>query len=144
MKFDFSYQKVLDFKEKEKDMAKQEFGSIKIKQMELQEKLDGLDLVEEQVFNQYNDVNHKTVWEILEFQQEIDHVNRQKKLLELQSQQLVQEVEQKHKKLIEKTQEAKMWNQWKSKSMAAFQKHMNQQEQAMLDEMAVLRHSRRI
>lgn len=144
MKFDFSYQKVLDFKEKEKDMAQQEFGSIKIKQMELQEKLDGLDVIEEQVFNQYNNVDQKTVWEILEFQQEIDHVNRQKKQLEFQSQQLHQEVEHKHKMLIEKTQEAKMWNQWKSKSMAAFQKQINQQEQAMLDEMAVLRHSRRI
>lgn len=144
MKFKFSYQKVLDVKEKEKDMAKQEFGSIKQKQMELQEKLDGLDLIEEQVFNQYNNVDHKTVCEILEFQQEIDHVNRQKKQLEFQSQQLIQEVEQKHKMLVEKSQEAKMWNQWKSKSMAAFQKHMDQQEQAMLDEMAVLRHSRRI
>lgn len=144
MKFDFSYQKVLDFKEKEKDMAQQEFGSIKIKQMELQEKLDGLDVIEEQVFNQYNNVDQKTVWEILEFQQEIDHVNRQKKQLEFQSQKLHQEVEHKHKMLIEKTQEAKMWNQWKSKSMAAFQKQMTQQEQAMLDEMAVLRHSRRI
>jgi flagellar protein FliJ len=144
MKFDFSYQKVLDFKEKEKDMAKQEFGSIKHKQMELQEKLDGLDLVEEQIFNQYNDVDHKTVWEILEFQQEIDHVNRQKKQLEIQTQQLHHEAEHKHKVLIEKTQEAKIWNQWKSKSMAAFQKQMDLQEQAMLDEMAVLRHSRRI
>lgn len=144
MKFDFSYQKVLDFKEKEKDMARQEFGSIKLKQMELQEKLDGLDVIEEQVFNQYNNVNQKSVWEILEFQQEIDHVNRQKKQLEFQTQQILQEVEHKHKMLIEKTQEAKMWNQWKSKSMAAFQRQMNQQEQAMLDEMAVLRHSRRI
>jgi flagellar FliJ protein len=53
-------------------------------------------------------------------------------------------VEQKHQVLIEKTQEAKIWNQWKAKSKQVFLKQMERQEQAMLDEMAVLRYSRRI
>ncbi|MCL6570294.1 MAG: flagellar FliJ family protein [Bacillus sp. (in: Bacteria)] len=144
MKFKFSFQKVLDVKENEQEIAKQEYGTTKLRQLELQEEIDGLELVKEQVFNQYNDVHKKTVWEILEVQQDIEHVSRRMKGLENQSQQIYQEVEQKHQILIEKTQEAKMWNQWKTKSKDAFQKQVDRTEQAMLDEMAVLRYSRRI
>jgi flagellar FliJ protein len=144
MKFKFSFQKVLDVKENEQEIAKQEYGTTKLRQLELQEQIDGLELVKENVFNQYNDVHKKTVWEILEVQQDIDHVSLRMKGLENQSQQLFREVEQKHLVLIEKTQEAKMWNKWKAKSKDAFQKQVDRTEQAMLDEMAVLRYSRRI
>jgi flagellar FliJ protein len=61
-----------------------------------------------------------------------------------QSQQIYQEVEQKHQVLIERLQEAKMWNQWKTKSKDVFQKQLERKEQALLDEMAVLRYSRRV
>lgn len=144
MKFKFSFQKVLDVKENEQEIAKQEYGTTKLRQLELQEQIDGLELVKENVFNQYNNVHKKTVLEILEVQQDIDHVSLRMKGLENQSQQLFQEVEQKHLVLIEKTQEAKMWNKWKAKSKDAFQKQVDRTEQAMLDEMAVLRYSRRI
>ncbi|PFP30771.1 flagellar export protein FliJ [Bacillus sp. AFS073361] len=144
MKFKFSFQKVLDFKEKEKEIAQQEYSTIKHKQLELQEQIEGLELEKEKVFNQYNDVHRKRVWEILEVQQGIDHVNLQKKNLEVQSQQIHKEVEQKHQMLIEKSQETKMWNQWKANSKDAFQKQLERTEQVMLDEIAVLRYSRRI
>ena len=144
MKFDFSFQKVLDFKEKEKELVQQEFGEIKLQQMELQEQIEGLEKTKEAVFNQYNDVNRKTVWEILEVQEEIKHVNLRMEKLSHQKRQLNQEVEQKQQVLIEKTQEAKMWNQWKEKSKLAFQKQLDQKEQALLDEMAILRYSRRV
>lgn len=144
MKFEFSFQKVLDLKEKEKEAARQEFGTIKQQQVALQEQMEELDLEKEKVFNQYNHVHRKTVWEILEVQQAAEHLSQQKKRLEIQSQQLFQEVEQKHSALIEKTREAKMWNQWKEKSREAFQKQQDRKEQAMLDEMAVLSYSRRI
>ncbi|MFJ7726554.1 flagellar export protein FliJ [Neobacillus sp. NPDC097160] len=143
MKFTFSFQKVLDVKEKEQEIAKQEYGTTKLRQLELAEEMEGLEAVKENVFNQYNDVDRKTVKEILAFQQEIDHVSLRMKRLEDQSQQIHQEVEQKHQVLINKNQETKMWNQWKEKSMEAFQKRLNRSEQAMLDEMAVLRYTRR-
>lgn len=143
MKFTFSFQKVLDVKEKEQEIAKQEYGTTKLRQLELEEQIEGLELVKENVFRQYNDVDRKTVKEILEFQQEIDHVSHRMKQLEDQSQQIQQEVEQKHEVLIKKNQESKMWNIWKTKSMEAFQKQLDLSEQAMLDEMAVLRYTRR-
>jgi len=142
MKFDFSFQKVLEFKEKEKEVVQQEFGEIKHKQLKLEEQIDGLEKTKEAVFNQYNDVNRKTVWEILEVQEEIKHINLRMEKLSYQQREITQEVEQKQKVLIEKTQEAKMWNQWKEKSKFAFQKQLDQKEQALLDEMAVLRYSR--
>jgi len=144
MKFNFSFQKVLDFKEKEKEIAHQEYGTVKHQQSQLEEQLEGLEVVKNEVFDQYNHVHRKTVLEILEVQKEIEHVNQQMKQLENQSQLLHQEVEQKHQLLIEKTQEAKMWNQWKAKSKEAFHKQLDRQEQAMLDEMAILRYSRRV
>lgn len=144
MKFKFSFQKVLEFKENEKDIAAEEYNTIQIRQMELQEQIDGLELVKEKAFDQYNDVHRKTIWEILEVQQGIDHVNRQVRMLEFQSQKIQQEAEHKHQVLIEKSKEAKMWNQWKEKSKDAFQRQLEQKEQAMLDEMAVLRFARRI
>ena len=36
---------------------------------------NGLEQTKENVFKQYNDVDRKTVWEILEVQEEINHVN---------------------------------------------------------------------
>jgi flagellar FliJ protein len=144
MKFDFSFQKVLDVKEKEKEIAEQEYGTIKLRQLELEDQMDGLESEKEKAFDLYNHVNRKTVWELLEVQNEIEHVNLKMEQLKHQSQRIQQEVEQKHQVLIEKAQEAKMWNQWKAKSKAVFLKQMERQEQAMLDEMAVLRYSRRI
>lgn len=144
MKFNFSYQKVLDVKEKEQELAKQEYGTSKLRQLELQEEIDGLELVKEEVFNQYDEVHRKAVREILAVQQEINHVSQKMKRLENQSHQMYQEVEQKHRVLIEKTQETKMWTQWKAKSKYMFQKELDRREQAMLDEMAVLRYSRKI
>lgn len=144
MKFQFSFQKVLEFKEKEKELAQEEFGTIKLQQLELQEQIEELESVKDKVFNQYDEVDRKSIWEILQLQQEIDHVSVQKKRLENQSKKIFQEVEQKHQVLIEKTQEAKMWNQWKVKSKDSFQKQLERKEQGMLDEMAVLRYSRRI
>lgn len=144
MKFQFSFQKVLEFKEKEKELAQEEFGTIKLQQLELQEQIEELESVKDKVFNQYDEVDRKSIWEILQLQQEIDHVSVQKKRLENQSKKIFQEVEQKHQVLIEKTQEAKMWKQWKVKSKDSFQKQLERKEQGMLDEMAVLRYSRRI
>ncbi|WP_040209362.1 flagellar export protein FliJ [Neobacillus jeddahensis] len=144
MKFKFSFQKVLDVKEKEKDIAQQEYGTVKLRQLELQEKMDGLELTKDKVFAQYNMVDKKTVSEMLDYQQEIEHVNQQMRWLANQKQQLHQEVEQKQQVLLEKSQEAKMWNQWMTKSKDAFQKQIDQKEQAFLDEMAVLRYSRRV
>jgi flagellar FliJ protein len=143
MKYKFTFQKVLDFKEKEKEAAEQEFGSLKLQQLELEEQIEELGSNKEKAFNQYNDVNRKTVMELLEIQQGIEHLNSQMKRLENQSNTLYQKVEEKQKILIEKTQEAKIWTHWKDKSKAAFQKQMDLKEQAMLDEMAVLRYSRR-
>ena len=144
MKFNFSFQKVLDFKENEKEIAHQEYGTVKLQQTQIEEQIEGLEMVKDEIFNQYNQVHRKTVWEILEVQQEIEHVNLKMKQLENQSQIILKKVEEKHQLLIEKSQEAKMWNQWKAKSKEAFQKQMDRKEQAMLDEMAILRYSRRI
>jgi flagellar protein FliJ len=144
MKFNFSFQKVLDFKENEKKIAHQEYGTVKLQQTQIEEQIEGLEMVKDEIFNQYNQVHRKTVWEILEVQQEIEHVNLKMKQLENQSQIIHKKMEEKHQLLIEKSQEAKMWNQWKAKSKEAFQKQMDRKEQAMLDEMAILRYSRRI
>lgn len=141
MKFQFTFQKVLDFKEKEKDLAEQEFGQAKSRAIELQEQIDGLEQVKEKAYNQYNDVDRKTIWEMLEFQQGIEYLNHKMKRLEHQSKQVHLEVEQKQQILIEKNQEAKVWNRWKSKSQKVFQLQMEQKEQAMFDEMAVIRYS---
>jgi flagellar protein FliJ len=144
MKFNFSFQKVLDFKENEKEIAHQEYGTVKRQQSQIEEQIEGLEVVKDEIFNQYNQADRKTVWELLEVQREIEHVNLKMKQLENQSRMILQKVEEKQQVLIEKSQEAKMWNQWKAKSKEAFQKQLDRQEQAMLDEMAILRHSRRI
>jgi flagellar protein FliJ len=143
MKFQFSFQKVLDFKEKEKEVAEQEYGTIKLQQLELEEQIEDLESEKDQAFNLYDNVHKKSIMEIIDAQRNIEYVNRQIKQLEYKSQQIHQEVEQKYQELIEKTQETKMWNKWKDKSKDIFHKEMLQKEQAMLDEMAVLRYTRK-
>jgi flagellar protein FliJ len=143
MKFQFSFQKVLDFKEKEKEVAEQEYGTIKLQQLELEEQIEDLESEKDQAFNLYDNVHKKSIMEIIDAQKNIEYVNRQIKQLEYKSQQIHQEVEQKYQELIEKTQETKMWNKWKDKSKDIFHKEMLQKEQAMLDEMAVLRYTRK-
>jgi flagellar protein FliJ len=143
MKFQFSFQKVLDFKEKEKEVAEQEYGTIKLQQLELEEQIEDLESEKDQAFNLYDNVHKKSIMEIIDAQKNIEYVNRQIKQLEYKSQQIHQEVEQKYQELIEKTQETKMWNKWKDKSKDIFHKEMLLKEQAMLDEMAVLRYTRK-
>ncbi|MCH6266819.1 flagellar export protein FliJ [Neobacillus citreus] len=144
MKYHFSFQKVLDVKEKEKEIAEQEYGTSKVRQLELEEQMNHLDSTMEKTFNQYNDVSRKTVRDILELQDEIQSIHHKKQQLENQFRSIHQEVEERHHLLLEKTKEAKMWNQWKEKSKAVFQKQLNQKEQEMLDEMAVLRYTRKV
>lgn len=143
MTYKFSFQKVLDFKEKEKEFAQADYGTVKLRQLELEEQIEDLVLKKEKVFSQYNDMNRRTVSELQLIDQEREHVNRRMKQLQAKSQEIYMEVEQKQQVLIDRMQEAKMWNQWKAKSKAAFQKQLEQKEQALLDEMAVLRYSRK-
>ncbi|WEG11233.1 flagellar export protein FliJ [Pullulanibacillus sp. KACC 23026] len=143
MTYHFTFQKVLDLKENEKEAAKQELGHVKRKQLELGEQLAEVDVHIEEALHQYNQVDRKTVMELLEIQEGIDYFNRQMNQLKTESKKLDHEVEEKQLVLIGKTQEAKTWNQWKEKSKAAFIKQMEQKEQAVLDEMAVLRYTRR-
>jgi flagellar FliJ protein len=143
MKFQFSFQKVLDFKEKEKEVAEQEYGTVKLQQLELEEQIEDLVSEKDQAFNLYDNVHKKSIMEIIDAQKNIEYVNHQIKQLEYKSQQIHQEVEQKYQELIEKTQETKMWNKWKDKSKDIFHKEMLLKEQAMLDEMAVLRYTRK-
>jgi flagellar protein FliJ len=143
MKFNFPFQKVLEVKEREKELAQLEYGTLKRRQLELDEQIEGLELAKDKVFDQFNEVHQKTVWEILEVHEDIKYVNLQKERLERQSLQLIQEVEQKQQVLVEKSKEAKIWNKWKEKSIETFEKQLVQKEQAILDEMAVLQYFRR-
>lgn len=144
MKYKFAFQKVLDVKEKEKEVAKEEFGSSKQRQIELDRKLAGLESEKDKIYHQFNQVNRKAVWEILEVHEELQHVDQQVKRLTQQSEQLHLEVEHKQIVLFEKTKEAKVWNLWKDKSKKEFIKQQERIEQAMLDEMAILRYSRKV
>jgi flagellar protein FliJ len=144
MKFHFVFQKVLDVKEKEKEQARQEFGSIQRRQTELQEQIDELQWQKEILLNQYNHVHQKTIMEILQVQQDIEHFDQRIHSLSYQCNLIDQEVEQKQQILLDKAKEEKIWSQWKVKSFHAFQKELERREQAMLDEMAVLRYSRKM
>ncbi|WP_251554693.1 flagellar export protein FliJ [Neobacillus muris] len=143
MKYTFSFQKVLDVKEKEQEMAHQDYGAVKLRLMEVDQQMEQLMVEKEEMFEQYNHVHQKSVSEILEMQEEMEHVNQKLKQLTDLSLKIHQEADRKQQVLIEKSQEAKMWNTWKDKSKQAWQKQIELQEQAMLDEMAVLRYSRR-
>lgn len=144
MKYQFSFQKVLDVKEKEKELAEQEYESIRLQQLEVQEKIEGVKDSKERILKQYDQVNRRKVSDFLHLQQEVDYINQQLKDLENHSHELHQKVEKKQQVLIEKTKEAKIWNQWKAKSLEAFQKRLIKEEQALMDEMAVLRYFRKV
>ncbi|HJV47265.1 MAG TPA: flagellar export protein FliJ, partial [Bacillota bacterium] len=141
-KFHFSFQKVLDVKEKEKEQAQLEFGVVKRAQTELLEKIDRLHALKESYLTEYNHVHQKTVLEILQIQEHINEVERHIRQLTLQCNQLDQEVDTKQQVLVDRAKEEKVWQQLKKKSFDSFQKQMEQKEQAILDEMAVLRFSR--
>lgn len=143
MRFEFSFQKLLEVKEKEKELAQQEYGAAKNRQLELQDQLKGLEASKEKVLDIYNHVHRKTVSEILEAQQEIAHVDLQLKRVSEETNQMFQKVSEKQLILIEKTKEAKIWDQWKEKSRDHFIKQLAQKEQAMLDEVAVINYARR-
>ena len=143
MKFNFSFQKVLDVKEKEKEQVRSEFGDLKLRQAKIEEELEGLARAKDAIFSKYDDLNRKSISEYLEMQDEINHVNGQLGKLTLSHHQIVDAAACKQQLLIEKTQETKIWNQWKEKSRLAFQAQVDKQEQTALDEMAILRHSPR-
>ncbi|WP_318507758.1 hypothetical protein [Bacillus sp. T3] len=57
MSFIFPFQKVLNVKEKEVEIAQQEYSSVKQQQMHLEEHLKRLDTSKDKAFHQYNDVD---------------------------------------------------------------------------------------
>lgn len=144
MKFHFVFQKVLDVKEKEKEQAQQEFGKVQRRQTELQEQICELQMQKEFLLNQYNDVHQKTIMEILQVQQDIEHFDHRIHHLSDQFSLINTQVEQKQQVLLDRVKEAKIWKQSKVKSFNTFQKQLEKREQSMLDEMAVLRYSRKM
>lgn len=144
MNYQFSFQRILDFKEKEKEQVQQVFSELKQRETSLQDQLVDLEQVKAAAFHRYNHVDSKSIAEILEVNEEIKYINERIEQLNFQKRRLHHEMTNKHQQLVEKSQEVKMWNGWKDKSKAAFLERMAQKEQASLDEMAVLRYSRKI
>lgn len=144
MNYKFSFQRILDFKEKEKDQVQQVYSELKQRELSLQDQLDDLEKGKAAAFHRYNHVDSKSIAEILEVNEEIKYINERIEQLNFQKRRIDHEMTNKQQQLIEKSQEVKMWNGWKEKSKAAFIEQMAQKEQAALDEMAILRYSRKI
>jgi flagellar protein FliJ len=142
VKFNTSFQKIIDIKEYETQQQTLEFSLVKSKQTELETKLHELEQKKEDSIEKHQLMKKMTVLDMIEFQQGIDHLDKQIIMIQSELIQVVQIVEKEHELLLEKVKETKKWNRLKEKSLTALQEEKNRKEQLFLDEIATLHYAR--
>lgn len=142
MRFNSSFQKILDIKEYEKQQQTLEFRSVKEKQMELETKLHLLESKKEQAIEEHQLLQKMTVLDMIESQQRMEYLDKQIEVIQLELHQVFQEVDKEHELLMDKMKETKIWNQIKTKSLNALEYEANRKEQSFLDEIATLHYAR--
>ncbi|MFF2448092.1 flagellar export protein FliJ [Neobacillus sp. NPDC058068] len=138
MTFRFPYEHILNLKEKEKEQAFSEYGSLVKKKDQLKEEIHCL--LEEQD-EQMNRANRMT--SVVEMQQQSHYLNlliqkiaQAKEVLG----KLDEELRIKQEKYLEKHKDERMWNFLRDKSLDTFLQKEKKVEQDQLDELAVIRH----
>lgn len=140
--FSFSLQKVLDLKEKEKELAEWAFGKSMQRTAEEEAKLQQLTGYREQVNQSIVAMQQQTcsaaqLMEVARYRQAIDRaiVSQTHVLTDCKI-----ELQRTRQKLTVRMQEAKLWNRLSDKAKEKFIHEEKQREQKELDEMGTTRY----
>jgi flagellar protein FliJ len=143
MSYQFPLQRILDYKEKEKQQAQQEFGLSLQKKEDVEQEILRLVQKKEQVESQlYQPDRGYKAMELVECQRYIDRINDQVSSLQRHLRRAQKDVEKKQQLLMEKSKDEKIWNEWKTRLIEQDRQSRHKQEQDMLDELASIRYFR--
>ncbi|MFJ5716424.1 flagellar export protein FliJ [Neobacillus sp. NPDC093127] len=138
MTFRFPYEHILSLKEKEKEQAFSEYGSLVKKKDQLKEEIHGLLEEQDEQINRSNGMTS-----VVEMQQQSHYLNlliqKISKAKEVMSK-IDEELRIKQEKYMEKHKDERMWNFLRDQSFDAFLQKEKKVEQDQLDELAVIRH----
>lgn len=143
MSYQFPLQRVLDFKEKEKQQAQQDYGISLQKQQDVEQQIYQLYQKKEQAEMQLHQWNrgYKAL-ELVEYHRYIEFMNQQILNLQKHLKRAQKEVDKKQQILMEKSKDEKVWYEWKSRLTEQDRLTQQKREQDMLDEMANIRYFR--
>ncbi|WHY88408.1 flagellar export protein FliJ [Neobacillus novalis] len=138
MTFRFPYEHILSLKEKEKEQAFSEYGSLVKKKDQLKEEIHGLLEEQDEQINRSNGMTS-----VVEMQQQSHYLNLLIKKI-AQAKEVLSKIDEelrvKQEKYMEKHKDERMWNFLRDKSFDAFLQKEKKVEQDQLDELAVIRH----
>jgi flagellar FliJ protein len=143
MSFVYSFQKILDMKEKEKEQAAVNYNkSVQALQSE-EQRLAHLEQdkyeLEQRVLQQESNIS------LAQLKSHYEYIGHLQRLIEVANESKVQaekEVEAKQFILFERTIDQKIWEKLKEHSFEKYREKINLQEQKEMDEMAVARYYR--
>jgi flagellar FliJ protein len=143
MSFVYSFQKILDMKEKEKEQAAVNYNkSVQVLRSE-EQRLAHLEQykyqLEQRVLQQESNIS------LAQLKSHYEYIGHLQRLIEVANESKVQaekEVEVKQFILSERTIDQKVWEKLKEHSFEKYKEKINLQEQKEMDEMAVARYYR--
>ena len=143
MSYRFPLQKVLDYKEKEKQQAQQELGSSLQKKQVVEQGIQQLFEKREQVEDRLFAVNKGyKISELHQHHHYMNALNQQIMSMQGQLRRAQKDVERKQSTLMEKARDEKVWQEWKIRLIEQERQEQQKKEQEMLDEMASIRYFR--
>lgn len=143
MSYRFPLQKVLDYKEKEKQQAQQELGSSLQKKQVVEQGIQQLYIKKEQTEDRLFSLNKGyKASELHHYHQYMNALNQQIISMQGQLKRAQKDVERKQSTLMEKARDEKVWHEWKIRLFEQDRQEQQKKEQEMLDEMASIRYFR--
>jgi flagellar protein FliJ len=140
MTFHFPYMHILNLKEKEKEQAYIELGTIVRKKETVIENKSSLEQKRNEFLKQADSKGHISIADIQQQHEYLNYLNGEMTKLEEKISQLDQEIAEKKSELLTRQKDEKTWVHLRAKSFEKYIQKQKKVEQDMMDEMAAISH----
>jgi flagellar protein FliJ len=141
MTFHFPYIQILNLKEKEKEQAYIEFGTIVRKKEVIMVEHQSFEQKRSEFFKQAEVTKgHSSIADIKQQHEYLDYLNQKISKLDEMIIKIDYEIASKKSELLEKQKDEKTWNHLRDKSYEKYVQKQKKIEQDLMDEMAAIRH----
>jgi flagellar protein FliJ len=140
MTFHFPYMHILNLKEKEKEQAYIELGTIVRKKEAVIENKSSLEQKRNEFLNQAASKGHTSIADIQQQHEYLNYLNGEMAKLEEKISQLDHEIAGKKSELLTRQKDEKTWVHLRAKSFEKYIQKQKKIEQDMMDEMAAISH----
>jgi flagellar protein FliJ len=141
MTFQYSYEHILNLKEKEKDQAFSELGQSLRKKERIQLELDELLKEKEERLVSWGHSNKPVYISVMQQRSDyLEYVDKKIAKIEAQLAMIESEIAIKKAAFLDKQKDEKTWSHLREKAHSDYLENQKKEEQKFLDEVAVIRH----